>query len=223
MLFQLLWFSEQKHFHIICRCNGRHLGFVISQSNSCTEWRMGQYSKHKYSSSCFVVFNFSCQHGKTVGSIKNCIFAPSAGEEMASHFQKAPKNMYFSPCLCDFLDVAANKQTYVTCCGVCLASYIPSFSMQISAWIAEDSCWLIILAQGHSFKRDHLPLVFYQGWYFLTKNSLLKRLTHVNKKECCSQRESQAYSEHFWQVLFSLPPVYLWPVLGLNEKIALRW
>lgn len=95
MLFQLLWFSEQKHFHIICRCNGRHLGFVISQSNSCTEWRMGQYSKHKYPSICFVVFNFSCQHGKTVGSIKNCIFAPSVGEEMASRFQKAPKNVFF--------------------------------------------------------------------------------------------------------------------------------
>lgn len=50
-------FQKQKPF--ILYGDIRHVSFVISQSNSCTAWRVGQYDRHKYSNICCVVFNFS--------------------------------------------------------------------------------------------------------------------------------------------------------------------
>lgn len=74
-----------------------------------------------------------------------------------------------------------------------LLCFLCSSLFKSQAWIAEDSCWLIIF--GHTFRAGHLPPVFYQV-SIIKIADLLKRLTHMNK------RLSQSI---WWQVLFSLP------------------
>lgn len=138
-------------------------------------------------------------------------------------FRRHQKKIFhsFFPCLYDML-LWTNKRMWHAVGFALLLMYLSSpcrSQLGLLRTVVDSS---FLLKAIPSLRKNHLPTVFYQGWYFLTKNSLLKRLTHVNKKEYCSQRESQTYSEHFWKVLFSLPPVYFWPILCLNEKISFK-